>query len=519
MSDQLTTLDYEQQLIDDIASFATDPLGYILYAFPWGEPGTPLEDYDGPEDWQKEILEKVGNKLRTGGINAADAMAWVIQVALSSGHGCGKSAFCAMILHWAMSTMPDTRGVVTANTATQLRTKTWAELSKWHGMCINGYWFEVSATSMYSTDPAHKDTWRIDAIPWTEQKSEAFAGLHNKGRRIIVIFDEASAIPPIIWQVTEGALTDERTEILWFAFGNPTRSEGRFHDCFFKHRKYWLTKKIDSRTVKITNKAFLQSLVDRYGEDSDIVKVRVRGEFPSASVSQYISMDLIDAAKNRAKSLIESDLKGVPLIFGLDVARFGDDNSVLWMRQGMYTKRKFSVNGYDTVRLANLLMQHMDQDNPAAVFIDISGGLGAGVYDILNNLGRRKIFPVNFGEKALKEIVYPNKRCEMYGELKEWLIDGGCLPYEGEEAEYIAEDLMAIDYFFNNKSQITLEKKEDIKEKLGRSPDDGDALALTFAMSVPPQDIMTANRTVRTTDEYRPLQMKSRSYKPLGKRR
>lgn len=270
----------------------------------------------------------------------------------------------------------------------------------------------------------------------------------------------------------------------------------------------------------MTNKKLIADQIERYGIDSDFIKVRVRGEFPSASVSQYISMDLIDAARDRAKALIESDLTGVPLIFGLDVARFGDDNSVLWMRQGMYTKRKFSVNGYDTVRLANLLMQHMDHDNPAAVFIDISGGLGAGVYDILNNLGRRKIFPVNFGEKALKEIVYPNKRCEMYGELKEWLIDGGCLPYEGEESEYIAEDLLAIDYFFNNKSQITLEKKEDIKEKLGRSPDDGDALALTFAMPVPPQDIVTANRTVRTTDEYRPLQMRSRqNYKPLGRKR
>ena len=107
----------------------------------------------------------------------------------------------------------------------------------------------------------------------------------------------------------------------------------------------------------------------------------------------------------------------------------------------------------------------------------------------------------------------------MYGELKEWLIDGGCLPYEGEESEYISEDLMAIDYFFNNKSQITLEKKEDIKVKLGRSPDDADALALTFAMPVPPDDVIAVNRTVRTTDEYRPLQMKSRSYKPLGKRR
>jgi hypothetical protein len=518
MSDQLTALDYEQRLIDDIASFASDPLGYVLYAFPWGEPG-PLENFDGPDEWQREILEEVGRQLRSGELSPDEALNKVIQMAVSSGHGAGKSMLCAILILWSMSTMPDTRGVVTANTATQLTTKSWAELAKWYSLCINKHWFELTATSLFSRDPGHEKTWRIDAIPWSKEKSEAFAGLHNKGRRILIIFDEASAIPPIIWEVTEGALTDKNTEILWFAFGNPTRNDGRFHDCFYKDSKYWHHKKIDSRTAKMTNKELIADQIDRYGIDSDFIKVRVRGEFPSASVSQYISMDLIDAAKERAKSLIESDLKGVPLIFGLDVARFGDDNSVLWIRRGIYTKRKFTVNGYDTVRLANLLMQHMDQDNPAAVFIDISGGLGAGVYDILNNLGRRKIFPVNFGEKATKDIVYPNKRCEMYGELKEWLIDGGCLPYEGEESEYIAEDLMAIDYFFNNKSQITLEKKEDIKVKLGRSPDDADALALTFAMPVPPDDVIAVNRTVRSAEEYRPLQMKSRSYKPLGKRR
>lgn len=479
-----TDIDIENALIDDIAGFTHDPLGYVLYAFPWGEPGTPLEEYGGPEDWQKETLEEIGRRLTAGEMTDGEAMAWVIQTALSSGHGAGKSAFCAMIIHWAMSTMPDTRGVVTANTATQLKTKTWAELAKWHGMCINGHWFEVSATSMFSADPAHKDTWRIDAIPWTEQKSEAFAGLHNKGRRIIVIFDEASAIPPIIWQVTEGALTDERTEILWFVFGNPTRSEGRFHDCFFKLRKYWFTRKIDSRTVKITNKAFLQSLVDRYGEDSDIVKVRVRGEFPSTSVSQFIGTDLTDAAKDRAKTLVMQDIKGCPIIFGLDVARFGDDNSVLWMRQGVYTKRIFSVNGYDTVRLSNLLIFHKNEWKPAAVFIDISGGLGAGVYDMVKALGHKNVFPVNFGEKATKSNKYRNKRCEIYGECKEWLIDGGCLPSEGEESEYISEDLTAVDYFIDNMSRTALEEKADIKEKIGRSPDDGDALCLTFAAPV-----------------------------------
>jgi len=196
-------VDFESALIEDIAGFTHDPLGYVLYAFPWGEPGTPLENFDGPEDWQKEILEEVGSQLQSGQISQDEALNTVVQMAVSSGHGVGKSALCNMIILWSMSTMPDTRGVVTANTQTQLTTKTWAELAKWYSMCINKHWFELTATSLFSRDPGHEKSWRIDAIPWSKEKSEAFAGLHNQGRRILIIFDEASAIPPIIWEGTE----------------------------------------------------------------------------------------------------------------------------------------------------------------------------------------------------------------------------------------------------------------------------------------------------------------------------
>ena len=393
LSSEFSPRNLEEALIDDIGMFTHDPLGFVLYAFPWGEAGTPLEKYDEPDEWQRDALVESGEKMRAG-CSSEDCVSWVIQTAVSSGHGIGKSALVAMIILWAMSTMPDTRGVVTANTATQLSSKTWSELAKWYGMCITKHWFVYTKTALFSSDPEHEHTWRIDAIPWSKEKSEAFAGLHNAGRRILIIFDEASAIPPIIWEVTEGALTDERTEILWFAFGNPTRNDGRFHDCFFKLRKYWDGRRVDSRTARMTNKELINSQIERYGIDSDFVKVRILGEFPSASVNQYISTDLVEAAKERGKALLERDVAGSPVVFGLDVARFGDDNSVLWLRRGVYTKRLFSVNGYNNVRLANLLMNHMEQHKPKAVFIDISGGLGAGVFDILTDLGRRNVYAV-----------------------------------------------------------------------------------------------------------------------------
>ena len=228
--------DPEQRLFDEIARCSKDPLRFVLLAFDWdnGE----LKGHDGPDVWQRELLNEIKNGLST---NEA------IRIAMASGHGPGKSAFVAWIILWAISTKVDTKGVVTANTATQLKTKTWAELAKWHRLCICGYWFELTATAIYAKDPKHEKTWRIDSIAWSENNTEAFAGLHNQGKRIIVLFDEGSAIPDVIYEVTEGALTDKDTEIIWGVFGNPTRNTGRFRECFpggrFNHRRDCQTKR------------------------------------------------------------------------------------------------------------------------------------------------------------------------------------------------------------------------------------------------------------------------------------
>ena len=179
----------------EIGTFAHDPLGFVLFAFPWGEPGTVLEKDAGPEPWQREVLAHIGRSL--GG--ASDA----IRVAVASGHGVGKSALVAWIIVWALATFRDTRGIVTANTATQLKTKTWPELTKWLRLAACADWFEISATSIANVETAHERTWRIDAVPWSLRSTEAFAGLHNQGRRLFVAFDEASAIPDPVWETIE----------------------------------------------------------------------------------------------------------------------------------------------------------------------------------------------------------------------------------------------------------------------------------------------------------------------------
>lgn len=472
-------------LTDQLAAFcarcSTDPLGFVEAAFPWGEGA--LTGHDGPDTWQREILGQLGERLRAGEIGVREA----IQTAVSSGHGPGKSALVAWIVLWAISTYPDTRGVVTANTDTQLRTKTWAEVAKWYQLCLSGPMFELTATSIYSRQAQHDRTWRIDIIPWSERNTEAFAGLHNQGRRIILLFDEASAIPNIIWETSEGALTDKDTQIIWAVFGNPTRNTGRFRECFGRYSHRWWTRRVDSRTAKMTDKAQMQKWIDDYGEDSDFVRVRVKGEFPRVSAMQFIASDVAAAARTREAEASIYD----PLIMGVEVARFGDDKSVIRFRKGRdaRTHKPLKFRGLDTMQLAARVAALYHELLPDAVFVD-GGGVGGGVVDRLRQL-RVPIIEVQFGGKPDRmsggivgddDIVYANKSAEMWGAMREWLKTGAV-----DDDPDLETDLTGREYGYvlrEGRDAIILEKKSDMKKRGLASPDDADALALTFAYPV-----------------------------------
>lgn len=460
----------EQQLIEDIASFTHNPLGFVLYAFPWGS--GELLKFNGPDDWQREQLKLIGEKLKAGA-----SVSEAIQMAIASGHGIGKSTFVSWVILWGLSTHEDTKGVVTANTETQLKTKTWAEVAKWYRMLICRHWFELTATALFSKDREHEKTWRIDMVPWSERNTEAFAGLHNQGKRILLIFDEASAIPDNIWEVSEGALTDEDTEILWFAFGNPTQNTGRFRECFGKFKHRWITRKIDSRTVKITNKRKLQQWVDDYGEDSDFVRVRVRGEFPATAANALIGPDECDEAATRHYRPDQYDYAAK--ILGVDVAREGDDSSVIFPRQGLAAFKPKVLRIPDTMLVADEVARSAEKWGADAIFVDETGGYGAGVIDALRQLGHSPI-GIKFSGKA-SDPRYFNKRSEIYFELKNWLHAGGAIPSNDE----LKEELCATTYRFQQ-DKFRLTEKDEIKEELGRSPDLSDALALTFSFPVQP---------------------------------
>ncbi len=471
----------ERRLIEFVAGFRHDPLGFARAMWPWSEPG-PLAAAAGPRRWQTDILTEIGAHLA----NPANRHQ-PLRIAVSSGHGIGKSALIGMIDHWARSTCVDHRTVVTANTGVQLFKKTLPELGRWTRTAINAHWFAVESTSISARAVGHEGSWRTDGATWSEHNTEAFAGLHNQGRRILMVFDEASAIADKVFEVAEGALTDEGTEIIWLVFGNPTRNTGRFRECFGngKFRHLWRTRQIDSRTVEGTNRAYLDGLVTTWGEDSDYVKVRVRGLFPSASDRQFISDDLVSGAMDPARE-VHVD-RNDPLIMGVDVARGGADGTVLRFRRGRDGRSipPVRLRVRDTMEIAARVVEQRTRWGVDQIFVD-GGGVGGGVCDRLRQLGVPYI-EVQFGARAdggarVEGEVFANKRAEMWGAVRIWLKTGTL-----EDDPLLRGDLCGPEYGYvlrDGRDAILLESKDAMRDRGLSSPDDGDAFALTFAYPV-----------------------------------
>ena len=457
----------ELVMAEDLARFFADPLGFVFYAFTWGE--GELAEVEGPDTWQAEVLAEIGVMVREG---------IPVRQAVAAGHGIGKGAFSAFLLIWLMATRPHLAGVVTANTKNQLTSKTWRELQVWHNRLIGPLrqWFQWTATR-YECRMAPK-TWGIDAIPWSEGRSEAFAGLH--ARDVIVLFDEASAIADVIWEVASGAMTTPGA--MWVVLGNPTRNTGRFHACFLgRERHRWRRRQIDSRTCRFADKAETQRWVDDYGEDSDFVRVRVRGQFPRASARQLIGGDVVLAARSRE---VEHD-DAAPLILGVDVARYGSNKSVLAFRRGRDARSIpwQRYRGLGTPELADRVADAIDRIRPDAVMID-GGGVGGPLCDELRRR-RYRVIEVDFGGSCRDRAKYVNRRAEMWATMGEWL-PRGAIPDDDE----LAQDLVAPEYSYHpTDGRLILESKDSMERRGIASPDEGDALALTFAERVARKDL------------------------------
>jgi len=458
---------WEQALFERIYSYRADPLGYVKYVFPWGVAGTLLADESGPDTWQVDVLNEIRDKYGHGDCDP-------LRIAIASGHGIGKGALVAWVIHWFMAVHEMPQGVVTAGTKNQLQTKTWRELAKWNNLAVNGHWFKWSAERFALADPSASTTWFTACIPWRKEKPEAFQGTHE--RYVLIVFDEASAIDDGIWVAASGSVFSAGS--LWLALGNPTRGKGAFRECFGRDRNRWVNHQIDARTTKRANKAELDKVVEAYGEDSDYARVRVKGLFPRVDSTQLIDPAIVEAAMARGYDY--SVYRYHPLVIGVDVARFGDDQSVITARQGLQVHAVRRYRELDTVQVAARAAEMEDEYRnlaPTSVHLVDTVGVGAGVVDRLATLGR-PVIGVNGGDKPALPTKYYNKRAEMWCGMKDWIVAGGALPWDVE----LLNDLTGPMYGFDAKERVQLERKEDMKARGLASPDSGDSLALTFAV-------------------------------------
>jgi hypothetical protein len=373
----------------------------------------------------------------------------------------------------------------------QLNAKTWRELAKWHQLSINKDWFEWTATRFYLKEKP--ENWFAAALPWSEHRSEAFAGMHEEN--VLVIFDEASGIADKIWEVVEGAMTQGGA--FWFAFGNPTQNIGRFRECFRKYSHRWKQFKIDTRTSKMANQEQIEQWKEDYGEDSDFFLVRVRGEFPSRSSMQFIPSHLVeDAVAN-----VAPDQRDFPYIVGVDVARSDGDASVILVRQGRKVVQLLRFLGLNGVQLTHKIAETAMTYPGCSIFID-EIGVGASVVDHCKLLNV-KFIGVNSGGKSENPMLL-NLRAQMWFNIREWLDNGADIPNDSD----LIKDLIGLQYDFQpSTDKLVLESKKDIRSRQG-SPDCGDALALTFAQKVlPPKLMLSKSRPVQSTQKWDPWKL------------
>lgn len=404
------------------------------------------------------------------------------RLAIRSGHGVGKSTLLAWAILWFMATRFPAKIPCTANTAAQLYDVLWAELAKWHRRMLpelaemfewKGERFELRASPNESF-----------AVARTARKEqpEAFQGFHSEN--LLLIADEASGVDNAIFEAGGGAMSTKGAKTILAS--NPTRNDGFFFEAFNgKARHLWTPFHVPCSASQYADPKYAADIELQYGKDSDYYRVRVMGNFPIASEMQFIPITIVDEAMVREPMPFMTD----PLILGVDVARFGDDQSVICPRKGRDARtlpwKRF--RNVDTMTLASAVAELYSSWRADAVFVD-GGGVGGGVVDRLRQLSV-PVVEVQFGGKAdriavgtgAESAAYANKRAEMWGGMRDWL-KGGAIPDDAQ----LKADMIGTQYGFDNKNQIILERKEDMKKRGLASPDLADALAITFAYSAQP---------------------------------
>ncbi len=478
----------DHDLAIEMGELAEDPLEFVRFAYPWNK--GDLKGFSGPDSWQTGYLNEWGQEIRLRKFDGITP-ALPIRMSTTSGHGVGKSAITAWTADFIMSTRPHSKGIVSANSIPQLETKTWAEIAKWTKICITGRWFRVTSGrgSLKMVHKLHPETWRMDGMAWSKDRPASFAGLHAATATPFYIFDEASEIARIILETAMGGLTDG--EPMFFMFSNPTASSGFFFDSHHDMRHRFKTFNIDSRTARMTNKELIEEWRQDWGEDSDFFKVRVKGEFPLLGDRALISSASIEAAMSDMRDPVYQLTD--PVIIGVDVARYGSNESTIYVRRGRdaRTIAPRIFRGLDTVQLAHEVRKLNIEEELYADAINVDGGFGHGVIDVLRNWGVPNVNEIHNSSPS------PDNDCAnmisyMMKQARDWLrLSNVTL---GKDV-ILKRQLASREYSMvehKGGTAFKVEPKEAMeKDDSKESPDRADGFCLTFAVPVAQRDVAT----------------------------
>ena len=466
------------ELADLCAECHDDPLMFVLTFFPWGDGA--LAGHDGPDAIQREFLSSLGQEVRKRRFDGRTPVMPVL-MAESSGHGTGKSAMGAWIAWWILSTRPGSQGTVTAGTFQQLSERTWAAILRWGKLCATAPWVDAQSMGIYAkSDP---ENWKVMAQTCSDENAQSFAGQHAADSTSWYLFDEASAVPESVWDVAiRGGLTDG--EPMFFAWGQMERNSGRFYEiCFGAQSHRWNVRTVDSRQSRFTNKEWLEQTISDYGEDSDECRVRIFGLPPRASELQFIDRGRIQDAVRRQVEVLRDEA----LICGFDVSGGGSAWNVWRFRRGLDARaippvRLTGEQGRDRSVLvgvsAEILRSRFGGRQVDMMFIDAA--FGAAICERLATLGfMHRVMEVNFGAPVGNKL-YANQRAVMWDQMKDWLLRGAI-----DDDAKLKHGLGAPGYHRRaGNNALVIEAKAEMQKRGEASPDDADALALTFAYPV-----------------------------------
>lgn len=435
---------------------------------------------------------------------------------MRSGHKCGKTILAACIALWFACCFPRARVILTAPTHRQVTEVLWREVRRLYSesrVSLGGKIAKSAAAGLRWDDGR-------EILGFSTDKPENMAGF--SGQHVLFVVDEASGFEEPIFDTIEG---NAQSGARIFMISNPTRTVGAFFDAFHRNANLWTRIHISSeeaakyadRIPGLSRPEEVAQKIALLGRDHPIVRVKVLGEFPSSTSNAIVSLHLVDKGKETWRALLAEGLRVVygdalpekitladigraigvehgPLEFGVDVARFGDDDTVITARRGKFLFPQIVIHGFDSVAVAGAVLKLARELRTPheRVQVKVDGiGYGSGVVDQLRvqeiSIDGHVIKPrelvsvvdVNVAEKADDEEKYPNLRSQLWFGLAEFLAEGGALPPgDGDEDGRLDAELMTPIYKIDAQGRQVVEPKADIKKRMNRSPDRADSVAL-----------------------------------------